>query len=208
MVSHLDEQIGRLINHLKNTGQFENTVIFFSSDNGPAYQGSPGPFKGGKTDLHEGGIRVPAFWVWKEQIQENSHSFETGHFADVFPTICEIAGINITKSNLDGKSILPVLTKGENLNERTLLWQMDLYKHYQNQGEKPKPYSTTVAMHGKWKMLADSLVPVELFNISQDHREIYNLLGDEKEIEDQLQLQISEFLSEPRLDFLLSHKKD
>jgi L-ribulokinase len=64
MVSHLDEQIGKLITHLKSTGQYENTLIIFSSDNGPAYQGSPGPFKGAKTDLHEGGIRVPAFFVW------------------------------------------------------------------------------------------------------------------------------------------------
>ncbi|MBA4300116.1 MAG: arylsulfatase [Cyclobacterium sp.] len=200
MVSHMDEQIGRIIQSLKETGQFENTIILFSSDNGPAFQGNPGPFKGGKTDLHEGGIRVPAFWVWKGHIQENSHSFEIGHFVDVFPTICEIANIDISKSKIDGQSILPVLTLDQKIKNRTLLWQMDLYQHFQNQGEKPKPYSTMVAMKGEWKMLADSLKAVELFNLAQDHREIYNLLGTEKTIEDSLSQSIARFIAEPKLN--------
>lgn len=63
MVSFLDEGIGRLIEGLKERGMYENTIMIFTSDNGAAWEGEVGPFKGGKTDLHEGGIRVPFFAV-------------------------------------------------------------------------------------------------------------------------------------------------
>lgn len=200
MVSHLDQQIGRLVSHLKATGQYENTLIIFTSDNGPAYQGSPGPFKGGKTDLHEGGIRVPAFVVWPGKILANSHTFQTGHFADVFPTICDIANIETElPGDLDGTSLLPVL-EDKSIEERILLWQMDLYTHFQNQGEKPKPYATSIAMRGNMKLLADSLQPVELFDLAQDHREIYNLLGERKEVTDELQKEIEKYHAAPRMN--------
>lgn len=200
MVSHLDEQIGRLISHLKQTGQYDNTLIMFTSDNGPAYQGSPGPFKGGKTDLHEGGIRVPGFFVWNGHIKSGTHTFQTGHFADFLPTVCEINNIDISHNQIDGRSLLPVLKGEDNIEERILLWQMDMYAHFQNQGAKPKPYSTAVAVKGNWKMLADSLTPVELFNMVQDHREIYNLLGMKNELEKELSSHIENFFAEPRLE--------
>ena len=200
MVSHLDEQIGQLITHLKATGQYENTLIIFSSDNGPAFQGSPGPFKGAKTDLHEGGIRVPAFFVWPGKINEQTVSFQMAHFADLLPTICEASNIDISNLSIDGKSILPVLKGGAIDQERLLLWQMDLYTFYQNQGEKPTPYATSVARMGNWKMLTDSLKPVELFNLANDHRELYNLLGSHPEIETKLLEEIRNFHAAPRLN--------
>jgi arylsulfatase A-like enzyme len=172
----------------------------FTSDNGPAYQGSPGPFKGGKTDLHEGGIRVPGFFVWNGHIKSGTHTFQTVHFADFLPTVCEINNIDISHNQIDGRSLLPVLKGEDNIEERILLWQMDMYAHFQNQGAKPKPYSTAVAVKGNWKMLADSLTPVELFNMVQDHREIYNLLGMKNELEKELSSHIENFFAEPRLE--------
>ncbi|NHF58531.1 sulfatase-like hydrolase/transferase [Flavobacteriaceae bacterium TP-CH-4] len=200
MVSHLDANIGRLIRHLKGKGIFENTLILFTSDNGPAYEGSPGPFRGGKTDLHEGGIRVPMFAVWKNKIPQNSHSFNTIHMADLLPTVCDAVNIKIEDSlNLDGKSQWNVFTDNEGYTLREpLFWQMDLYKHFQNQGPKPKPFSTSVVIEGKWKMLADSINPVELFNLQQDHRELYNLLGSEPEIERSLSGKLEDFLQAER----------
>jgi len=200
MVSYLDDQIGRLIKHLKDNGQYENTIIFFSSDNGPAFQGNPGPFKGGKTDLHEGGIRVPAFFVWKDHIKAGTHTFQTGHFADFFPTICDVCNIDHSEYKTDGISILPILKGDTIVRQNTLLWQMDLYPHFQNQGEKPKPYATSVAIKGKWKMLADSLQPVELFDLAQDLREIYSLLGEQDSIETELEKDIIKFYGDKRMD--------
>lgn len=199
MVSHLDANIGHLIKALKDKGLYENTIIIFASDNGPAFEGSPGPFKGGKTDLHEGGIRVPAFIVWPGHIPAGVHTFETGHMADILPTVCEAIGISDIPTDLDGKSILPLLmAQNDAIDQGILLWQMDLYKQFQNQGPKPTPYVTTVATKGNWKMTAIDDKPAELFNLAQDHRELYNLLGTNPEIEAELLQAIKQFLAKPR----------
>lgn len=198
MVSHLDANIGHIIQSLKDLGLYDNTIIIFTSDNGPAFQGSPGPFKGGKTDLHEGGIRVPMFAIWPNHIPAGVHTFEMAHMTDIFPTICDALNIS-TQDDLDGKSILPLLTgKTDQLDHGILLWQMDLYTAYQNQGAKPMPYITTVATKGNWKMTAFGDVPEELFNLAQDHRELYNLLGSQPKIEKELSEAIKRFLAAPR----------
>ena len=199
MVSHLDAQIGRLISHLKETGLMENTFIVFTSDNGPAYEGSPEPFKGGKTDLHEGGIRVPMFAVWPGHIPANQHRFQPMHMADLLPTIANVAEVDEIPNDLDGVNMLPVLMNEQSVVERgPLLWQMDLYRHFQNQGPKPTPYATSVALDGKWKLLTDSLQPTELFNLAQDHRELYNLKGQHPEVEEKLLNAIQDFHQAPR----------
>jgi arylsulfatase A-like enzyme len=197
MVSHLDFNIGRLVKKLKELDIFENTIIIFTSDNGPAFQGSPGPFKGGKTDLHEGGIRVPMFAVWPGKIPENSHSFQTAHMADILPTICEVTGITPPK-DIDGVSLLSHLENGEMIERGVLMWQMDLYTYFQNQGPKPIPHATSVALRGNWKLLTDSLQPTELFDLEADQRELYNLLGEEPELTKELLESIKEFHSAPR----------
>ncbi len=198
MVSHLDAQIGRLIQHLRENGQLENTLIVFTSDNGPAFQGSPGPFKGGKTDLHEGGIRVPMFAVWAGHIAAGQHTFQPAHMADLLPTFGKIAGGTLP-DKLDGIDIMPLLTgDGQMADRGVLLWQMDLYRGFQNQGPKPTPYATSVATDGKWKLLTDSLKPTELFNLAQDHRELYNLLGEHPEIEARLLEALRKYHEESR----------
>ncbi|PHN06002.1 sulfatase family protein [Flavilitoribacter nigricans] len=198
MVSHLDEQIGRLIDHLETSGLLENTIIVFTSDNGPAYQGSPGPFKGGKTDLHEGGIRVPMIAVWPNRIPANTYSFQTAHMTDLFPTLSALAGIEVEASDLDGMDLSQHLLEQTPLERGVLLWQMDLYKHFQNQGPKPTPYATTVAMNENWKLLADSLQTTELFDLEADHRELYNQLGQQDSIEQLLHTEMRSFLAAPR----------
>ena len=199
MVSHLDAEIGRLMEKLEELGLKENTLILFASDNGPAFQGSPGPFKGGKTDLHEGGIRVPMMAIWSGKIPANSYSFQTVHMADFLPTILSATGNTEIPQDLDGINVLPHLTSGINLERKTLFWQMDLYTFFQNQGPKPRPYATTVALNGRWKMLADSLMPTELFDLETDHRELYNLLGEESEMEEMLVGELERFLAAPRV---------
>lgn len=199
MVSHLDANVGRVIEALKERGLYENTLIIFTSDNGPAFQGSPGSFKGGKTDLHEGGIRVPAFVVWQNHITPASRSYQSVHMADFLPSICAAAGVEVAEEAIDGKNVLPLLTgKTDAIDRSILLWQMDLYKGFQNQGPKPKPYITTVATKENWKMTAIGNQPAELFNLAQDHRELYNLLGEYPEIEKELEGAIKRFLDAPR----------
>ena len=202
MVSHLDAQVGRLVERLEALGLMENTLIVFTSDNGPAFQGSPGPFRGGKTDLHEGGVRVPMFAVWEGRIPAEAVSFQTAHVADLLPTFAEAADVRPDADGLDGRSLLGVLTGGDRFPRETLLWQMDLYTHYQNQGPKPTPHATTAAVRWPWKLLADStaegLVPTELFHLEQDHRELYDLLGAYPDTAAALLEEIRAFHAAPR----------
>jgi arylsulfatase A-like enzyme len=198
MVSHLDAQIGRLIRHLKATGVYDNTIILFTSDNGPAFQGSPGPFRGGKTDLHEGGIRVPMFVVWPGHVPANTYSFSPVHMADLLPTLSGVAGVATDSLPLDGQNRLSAWTAPAFQARDALFWQMDLYKSFQNQGPKPMPYATAAVVQGKWKLLADSLQPTELFNLAVDHRELYNVLEEEPEVAKELANQLREFMGSPR----------
>ena len=203
MVSHLDAQIGRLVEKLEALGLMENTLIVFTSDNGPAFQGSPGPFRGGKTDLHEGGVRVPMFAVWEGRIPAETVSFQTAHMVDLLPTFAEAADVRLRTDSVDGRSLLGVMTGGERFAREPLFWQMDLYQHYQNQGPKPTPHATTSVVRWPWKLLADStnggLVATELFHLEQDHRELYNLLGTHPDTAAALLEDVRAFHAAPRL---------
>jgi len=200
MVSHMDACIGNIIHHLEELGIRENTLIVFTSDNGPAFYGSTGYFKGGKADLHEGGIRVPFIASWPGIIPSGVVSTGlVGAHVDLLLTFCEAAGIPYDPSRLDGINLLPWLRDAEKeLPERELFWQLDHYDFYPQPGEKPKPYSTTVFLRGKNKLLADSLVPVELFDLGDDPSEMKNNLDERSVLADSLGLKIREYLADPR----------
>ncbi|MEO1011624.1 MAG: sulfatase-like hydrolase/transferase [Bacteroidota bacterium] len=198
MVSHLDAEIGRLVDYLKENDLYENTLIVFTSDNGPAHQGSPGPFKGGKTDLHEGGIRVPMIAVLGGKIPEGTISFQPVHMVDLLPTISSLTGFESPR-DLDGIDMTRVLLEaGKEVPRPPMLFQMFLYKGYQNQGPKPTPYATGAVIDGNWKLLTDSLKPVELINLARDHREIYNLLKEKQGKVDSLLHFVKEFHKDDR----------
>lgn len=197
MVSHMDQQVGRIMTRLEELGIRENTIVVFTSDNGPVFQGDSGPFKGGKTDLHERGIRVPMIASWPGQIPEGSISYDAAHIVDFLPTFSEATGIE-SYNPVDGVSILSHLLDQKAIKDRTLLWQMDLYSNHQGRGPKPEPYATAVAMKDEWKLLADSLQPTELFNLNLDHKELHNKLGEVQKVEEELMEELEEFHASPR----------
>ncbi|MBI9061481.1 MAG: arylsulfatase, partial [Marinilabiliaceae bacterium] len=138
MVSYLDENIGLLIQQLKDLGIYENTLIVFTSDNGPTYNGgtdspwfdSGGPFSSqfgrGKGYLHEGGIRVPMLVSWPGQIEAGSISNHVSAFWDVMPTLCDVAEIQ-TPANADGMSFLPELLGEKQMQHEYLYWEFPEY---------------------------------------------------------------------------------
>jgi arylsulfatase A-like enzyme len=122
----MDEQIGRLNNKLRELNAIENTLIFFTSDNGPEgnaqegrTQGSTGGFKGRKRSLYEGGIRVPAIAVWPAEIKAGQRTDFPAVTSDYFPTLLEIFGEKnqLPVSPLDGVSLVDVWD--EKIKERT-----------------------------------------------------------------------------------------
>ena len=122
-ITAMDEQIGRLRNKLRELNIEDNTIVFFTSDNGPAgkgggtkqipgarQQGSPGPFRGRKGSLYEGGVRVPGLMVWPSVIKNHSETDIPFVTSDYFPTIMDILGLYPDRQPLDGISIVPLLT--------------------------------------------------------------------------------------------------
>ena len=201
MVARMDYQIGKIVAKLEQLGIRENTLILFMSDNGGAYEADVGGFKGGKTDLHEGGIRVPMVVNWPAGIAAGTSSDVLGHTNDVLPTLCEAAGVKVpADAKVDGVDLLPHMINRKTRVERgTVFWQMDLYKHLQRHYPKPKPYSTEVVRKGMWKLLASEGKPQELFDIEADPFETNNLLAEHPEIVRDLTRRLRAWLAEPRL---------
>ena len=200
MVSHMDANIGRLIENLKKLGIYENTLIVFTSDNGPAYQGSPGIFTGGKADLHEGGIRVPMIAVWPGHIEAGKKSDELTSTIDMLPTFCAAAGVKVPDSlKIDGVNLLPLFLNDKPIERsRPVFWQLKLYMWYPQPGEKPKPYATEIARDGKWKLMTLDGKPVGLFDIETDPREENNLVDKRSDIANPLAEKVRNWLKEPR----------
>lgn len=125
MVIKLDKSVGRIVEHLKETGQYENTIIFFASDNGYAMSGytdrgnapdwpddpwlkNKGPFIGGKFSALEGGLRVPFFVSWPAKYPAAIVS-EPVWLCDFFPTAVCLANLTTNNFDTDGVSLLPLL---------------------------------------------------------------------------------------------------
>ncbi|QGJ70748.1 N-acetylgalactosamine-6-sulfatase [Planctomycetales bacterium 10988] len=202
MITHMDAKVGQIMATLEELGIRENTLVVFTSDNGAAFEGQIGNLKGGKTDLHEGGIRVPMIASWPKQIPAAQVSRMLGHTTDLLPTFCAAAGVELpADAAFDGMNILPYLKSGELISEEdrgVLHWQLDLYPRIQRHYPKPKPYSTEVVRFGPWKMLSREGEPQELFHVDIDPEEKNNLLSAKPEIVEQLTQEVQQFLAAPR----------
>lgn len=121
MVTRLDQYVGEIINQLKKNGQWENTLIIFTSDNGPHIEGgndpdffnSNGPWRGRKRDLFEGGIRVPLIVNWPGKTKKGTVSKFPFAAWDLLPTFADITDQNLNNP-ADGISVYPLWTKGKN----------------------------------------------------------------------------------------------
>jgi len=186
MVSYLDERIGQLIETLKNEGKYENTLIIFSSDNGPTYNGgtdspwfrSGGPFKSergwAKAFLHEGGIRVPMIASWPGKISSGTTSDHLSAFWDLLPTLCEAAGAGLPEG-LDGISYLPELQgSGEQGKHAYLYW------------EYPASGGQQAVRMDHWKAIRKNIQEgnstLELYNLEEDLQEQHDVAAEEPEL--------------------------
>ena len=204
MISYLDNQVGQLIQQLKDLGLYENTLIIFTSDNGPTYSGgadsewfnSARPFKSesgwAKGYLHEGGIRVPMIASWPGKIEQGTTSDRISAFWDVLPTLCDVAGIK-TQYATDGISFYPTLVNSTpHANHEFLYWEFPSYKGQQ-----------AVRM-GKWKGLRmnifDGNMDIELFDLDNDPREQNNVAAQYPEIVKQIEKIMTEQHATPEID--------
>ncbi|MCH7224785.1 sulfatase [Haloferula sp. A504] len=183
MIQAIDDATGRLIEALEELGEEDDTVIIFFSDNGgygPATDMDP--LWGYKGTYFEGGIRVPLFVHWPGVVKPGSRSGEPVIGTDLYPTFCEIAGVEPPDQALDGRSLMPLLRgKTKTFGERPIYWHFPAYlQSYSIHDEQRDPLfrSRPVAAIrvGDFKLkeyYEDG--HVELYNLKDDIREQHNL---------------------------------
>jgi len=179
-ITLLDKQVGRLVRKLKEIGVLDNTLILFTSDNGPHYAkgghdleffNSNGNLKGGKRDLYEGGIRVPLIAYWENKIRPESFSYHVSSFQDIIPTFSEIIGYKVPK-NLDGISFLPTLISKDQPKHDYLNWEFQLSGWFQN---LPNGGFRQSVRFDHWKAVRYSLnSDIELYDLNEDEGETNN----------------------------------
>lgn len=187
MVSYLDDNIGKLVQQLKDEGIYDNTLIVFTSDNGPSYAGgadpaffeSAKPFAGeygrGKGYLYEGGIRVPMIASWPAKIKAGSTSDYISAHYDMLATFGDVAGYE-NAEDTDGISLLPTLLSNDNQEVHDFMYW-----------EFPS-YGGQVAIRmGDWKLVRQNLKnkkepTLELYNLKDDPTETTNVASLHPEI--------------------------
>lgn len=183
MVTLLDKQVGEVLAKLKELGLEKNTIVMFTSDNGPHLEGgadpdyfdSNGPLQGYKRDLYEGGIREPMIAWWPGKIQAGSKTDHVSAFWDVMPTVAELAGIDPPK-NIDGISFLPTLLNKEGQREHEYMY----WEFHERGGRR-------ALRKGNWKLVQYNLFDpekrtTELYDLSKDIGETNNVADQHPEL--------------------------
>lgn len=175
-VTQLDHAFGKLMKALDEQGLAENTLVFFTSDNGPEgngnngrTRGSSGGLRGRKRAMYEGGIRVPGIARWPGKIRPGTTSDVPVIGSDLFPTLLRLGGAKEpTDRAIDGTDVLPVLTgQAKSVARKTpLYWRLLM-----------APHGMHVAMRqGDWKLVAsEDLSRLELYNLKEDPQETTDL---------------------------------
>lgn len=202
MISYLDEQVGELVEKLKEINQYENTLIIFTSDNGPTWVdhvdykffNSTGKFVNSrrtmKGSVSEGGIRVPMIVSWPNKIKSGSKSNHISAFYDFFETACDVAGI---KNNVetDGISFYPEMIGEVQAKHDYLYW------------EYPASSGLQAIRMGNWKGVKNNLFKnpskLKLFDLLSDEKELNDVSLKNPEIVNELEQKLSEAHSTPYL---------
>ena len=189
MISAVDDGVGDIVDELKRQGIYENTCIFYQSDNGPSresrnwmdgredpyYGGLPGGLKGHKYSLFEGGIRVPGIFSYPGKVPGNQVIHEPCGAMDIFPTLLKEAGGNPGDYELDGRDIMEVMTQGASSPHREIFWEME---------------EQTAVRRGDYKLVLNGVLeegegiqdPVFLSDLSKDPSESRNLAEELPEL--------------------------
>ena len=203
MISYLDQQVGEIIAKLKEIGEYENTLLIFTSDNGPTYLdqvdyeyfNSTGIFVNSsnsmKGSLSEGGLRVPMIVNWPNEIKGNSVSNHISVFYDFFETVLDVANIQSSFST-DGISYLPELKGKKQKKHKYLYW------------EYPESGGLQAIRMGKWKGIKTNLFEgnskLKLYDLSLDQKELNDVSAHNPKIVNLLENYLIESHKTPSLD--------
>jgi arylsulfatase A-like enzyme len=176
MITRMDGDVGRILDHLRDIGIAENTLVFFSSDNGPHDEAGhdlnlfdpSGPLRGTKRALHEGGIRVPAIAWWPGTVAAGSTTDHVSYFGDWMATAADLAGTNPPES-IDSISFAPTLQGGAKVQREHEYLYWEFYERESRQAVR----------FGDWKAIREPLFTgdVQLYDLSRDIGEENDVAG-------------------------------
>ncbi|MFM9446885.1 sulfatase-like hydrolase/transferase [Streptomyces acidiscabies] len=168
MVESLDAAVGEVLSALRRSGQEDDTVVLFASDNGGERYSYNWPLSGQKSQLLEGGIRVPTILRWPSRIDPRQVSHEPNFSPDWTATLLELGGARPDPAHpLDGTSLAGYLLRGEAVPERDLFWRVR---------------ANRALRRGDWKYYQDKDKTDHLYNLAADSREQADLAPDEPEL--------------------------
>ncbi|MGI9543389.1 MAG: sulfatase family protein [Cyclobacteriaceae bacterium] len=201
-VTHLDYQVGQLMQKLEEEGLVDNTIVIFTSDNGPVttqwrywwevnLYGSTGGLRGRKADLFEGGIRVPCIIRYPGKVVAGSTSNVPLHGYDLLPTICAITGIETPADRvLDGIDFSPIFNGKDLVREQPLFWGFETRPF-----DDPEGFSYAVR-DDEWKLITDKgLERTLLYNLKDDPYEVRDLTDQQSELVAKLKGQVKKIIT-------------
>ena len=180
MMWSMDEAIGNVIDGLKENNQYDNTIIYFLSDNGAAMSNdaSPFPFKGWKGNQYEGGIKTPMIMTWKNKIKSNTQFDGFISALDIFKTSLEASNVNKEfMMNADGKNIMNYLNDN-NIKNENLFWRKD---------------KMATVRSGNYKLIRLNDTSTVLYNIKKNYFEDDNVKSSQLKIHDSLLILLSDW---------------
>ena len=199
MITRMDAHVGQIMAVLEELGLSENTLVFFSSDNGPTYVGgvdvaqfqSAAHLRGGKGEVYEGGLRVPMIAAWPGHIPSGTTTDHVSAFWDVLPTLAELVGAEVPVA-VNGKSFLPVLFNQAAPQPSEMYWE------YHGRSWR----GAQAARIGNWKGVrlggkdrADA--PVEVYDLASDPGETVDLAAQHPDVAEQLMAVMQSRTSSP-----------
>ena len=189
MVSSVDENIGKIIQSLKELNLYESSLIFFTSDNGGIRAiSNQYPLRAGKGSYYEGGIKVPLIIKWPNMSKKNTVSYSNVSQLDFFPTILDVIKNDLKPNNLDGTSLKNHLTNSTKIN-RDLFFHfpiyLEAYNKSEDQGRDPlfRTRPGSVIISNNWKLhhyFEDN--EVELYDLKNDPSEAINLIKTDRDV--------------------------
>jgi arylsulfatase A len=207
MISRMDRDVGRIMALLKELNLDENTIVFFTSDNGPIfapgqsdYFHSAGPLRGRKQTMYEGGIRIPMIARWPGRIAAGAVSDLPWYFADFLPTAAELAQAK-PPSGLDGMSVVPTLLGAraaghEQSRHEFMYWELPAY--VAGTGGFRKEIPMQAVRMGEWKAVRPKAdAPLELYDLRQDIGETTNVAAQNPKVMERIEAYLKTARTEP-----------
>lgn len=179
VINEIDWSVGQVLDALKRCGIDDNTIVLFTSDNGPM-AGSALPLRGKKGSAYEGGVRVPSIIRWPTKLPIGQVNDEVMTAMDILPTFAKLAGAKLPNDRvIDGKDIMPVLLKQEKSPYEVLFFH--------------QKRELKAVRSGDWKLHVEGDSAVALYNLASDISEKDNVLDGNNTIAEELLQQIEEF---------------